>query len=90
MQSLTLLVDAHDLELQIESLTGAGYGEKRLVQRNAYRERDMETRAAAVELRVPTLRKGSHFPGFLEARRMAEKALTAVVQAPYGGLVSSL
>lgn len=27
----------------------------------------------------PKLRKGSYFPGFLEPRRMAEKALTAVI-----------
>jgi transposase-like protein len=36
-------------------------------------------RAGTVELRIPKLRKGCHFPGFLEPRRMAEKALTAVV-----------
>jgi transposase-like protein len=29
------------------------------------------------------LRKGSYFPGFLEPRRLAEKALTAVVQEAY-------
>jgi transposase-like protein len=33
-----------------------------------------------VELRIPRLRKGSYFAGFLEPRRMAEKALTAVIQ----------
>jgi putative transposase len=74
------------MELEVENLTGAGYGEKsaeRLVQRNGYRERDWETRAGAVELRIPKLRKGSYFPGFLEPRRMAEKALTAVVQEAY-------
>jgi transposase-like protein len=36
-----------------------------------------------VELRIPKLRKGSYFPGFLEPRRIAEKALTAVVQEAY-------
>ena len=68
------------MELEVESLAGAGYGEKsaeRLVQRNGYRDRDWETRAGTVELRIPKLRKGSYFPGFLEPRRMAEKALTA-------------
>ncbi len=73
-------------ELEVEDLTGAGYGEKspgRLIQRNGYRERDWETRAGTVELRIPKLRKGSYFPGFLEPRRMAEKALTAVVQEAY-------
>jgi putative transposase len=74
------------MELEVESLTGAGYGEKsaeRLVQRNGYRDRDWETRAGTVELRIPKLRKGSYFPAFLEPRRMAEKALTAVIQEAY-------
>ncbi len=31
----------------------------------------------------PKLRKGSYFPSFLEPRRMAEKALTAVIQEAY-------
>lgn len=31
------------------------------------RERDWETRAGTVELRIPKLRKGSYFPGFLES-----------------------
>ena len=39
--------------------------------------------AGTVELRIPKLRKGSYFPGFLEPRRMAEKALTAVIQEAY-------
>lgn len=74
------------MELEVGNLTGAGYGEKtreRLAQRNGYRDRDWETRAGTVELRVPKLRKGSYFPGFLEPRRMAEKALTAVIQEAY-------
>jgi len=72
------------MELEVGGLTGAGFGEKspeRLAQRNGYRERDWETRAGTVELRIPELRKGSYFPGFLEPRRMAEKALTAVISA---------
>jgi transposase-like protein len=66
------------MELEVESLTGAAYGAKsqeRVVQRNGYRDRSWETRAGTVELRISKLRKGSYFPGFLEPRRLAEKAL---------------
>ncbi len=36
-----------------------------------------------MELRIPKLRKGSCFPFFLEPRRLAEKALTEVIQEAY-------
>jgi putative transposase len=74
------------MALEVEALTGAEPGARtpdRLNQRNGYRDRDWETRAGTVELRIPKLRKGSYFPGFLEPRRMAEKALTAVIQEAY-------
>jgi transposase-like protein len=74
------------MELEVGSLTGAGHGERsaeRINHRNGYRERDWETRAGTVELRIPKLRRGSYYPCFLEPRRMAEKALTAVIQEAY-------
>ena len=74
------------MAVEVEGLTGAVHGERspdRLTHRNGYRERSWETRAGTVALKIPKLRKGSYFPGFLEPRRMAEKALTAVVQEAY-------
>ncbi len=69
------------MALEVEGLAGAAHGERspaRIAQRNGYRVR--ETRAGAVELKRPKRRKGSYRPGFPEPRRMAEKALTAVIR----------
>ena len=74
------------MELEVEARTGAAAGARspdRLNHRNGYRERPWETRAGRIELAIPKLRKGSYFPSFLEPRRTAEKALTAVIQEAY-------
>jgi putative transposase len=74
------------MELETETLCGAGYDEKsaeRLNSRNGFRERPWETRAGTVALKIPKLRQGSYYPAFLEPRRMAEKALAAVIQEAY-------
>ncbi len=55
------------MELEVEGLTGAAARQRnpdRLTHRNGYRDRDWETRAGTVELRIPKLRKGSYFPAF--------------------------
>src|SRR5450755_2496382 len=74
------------MELDVEGRCGAGYDEKsaeRLNSRNGFRDRTWDTRAGSVELKIPRLRQGSYFPEFLEPRRTAEKALTAVIQEAY-------
>src|SRR5436305_14227959 len=68
---------------EVEWLTGAARGARtpdRTNHRNGYRERGRETRAGRIGLAIPKLRKGSYFPPFLEPRRTAEQALTAVIQ----------
>ncbi|TYQ01419.1 UNVERIFIED_ORG: putative transposase [Zoogloea ramigera] len=74
------------MEMDVEALCQAAYGERsdeRINSRNGYRDRGYETRAGKVDLKIPKLRTGSYFPGFLEPRRTAEKALTAVIQEAY-------
>ena len=74
------------MEMDVEALCRAAYGERseeRINCRNGYRDRALETRAGTVDLKIPKLRSGSYFPGFLEPRRTAEKALTAVIQEAY-------
>ena len=74
------------MEAEVGARTGAAHGVRdpaRQVQRNGYRERAWETRVGRIDLAIPKLRKGSYFPSFLEPRRTAEKALTAVIQEAY-------
>jgi len=70
------------MDMDVESVCQAAYGERtveRANSRNGYRERQWDTRTGSVDLKIPKLRKGSYFPGFLEPRRTAEKALAAVI-----------
>lgn len=56
------------MELEVSDLTGAAHGGRspdRMVQRNGYRDRDWQTRAGTVELRIPKLWRGSYFQAFL-------------------------
>jgi len=74
------------MEMDAEGICAAAYGEHtpdRANSRNGYRERLWETRAGSVDLKIPKLRSGSYFPGFLEPRRTGEKALAAVIQEAY-------
>lgn len=57
--------------------------EDRLTQRNGYRSRTWETRAGALALKIPKLREGTYYPGFLEPRRRSERAIVSVVVQAY-------
>jgi putative transposase len=86
VRELLAFAAEHIMELEIEAKTGVPMGARspdRLNHRNGYRERAWDTRAGRVDLAIPKLRKGSYFPSFLEPRRTAEKALTAVIQEAY-------
>jgi putative transposase len=75
------------MEAEVTELTGAAKGERapdrRLTNRNGYRERRWDTRVGTLELAIPKVRDGSYFPSLLEPRRRAERALLAVVQEAY-------
>src|SRR5689334_21587554 len=80
------------MEADVEGLIGAGRHERtgeRTTYRNGYRDRTLETRLGALELRIPKLRQGSYFPPFLEPRRTSEKALVAVIQEAWISGVST-
>jgi transposase-like protein len=72
------------MESEVSELIGAELGERRpedrATYRNGYRGRRWDTRAGEIEPRIPKLRRGSYFPGFLQPRKRSEQALVAVVQ----------
>jgi putative transposase len=74
------------MELEVSQHLGAERyerGPERRGERNGHRERQWDTRVGTIELAVPRVRDGSFFPGLLEPRRRAERALLAVVQEAY-------
>ena len=48
-----------------------------------------DTRLSSLQLRIPKLRQGSYVPPFLEARKVSEKALIAVIQEAWIAGVST-
>jgi putative transposase len=75
------------MEAEVTKLTGVAHGERdperRLTNRNGYRERRWDTRVGTIDLAIPRVRDGSYFPSLLDPRRRAERALLAVVQEAY-------
>jgi len=72
---------------EADAMCGAPYGETspdRTNRRNGYRMRRWDTRAGSIDLRIPKLRAGSYFPGWLlDARRRSERAFIQVVAESY-------
>ncbi len=69
------------MEADVEGLIGAGRHERadgRTTWRNGHRDRSFDTRLGTLNLKVPKLRQGSYFPGFLEARKTSGQALVAL------------
>jgi transposase-like protein len=80
------------METDVEGVIGAGRHERsgeRTTYRNGYRDRTLDTRLGALQLRIPKLRQGSYFPPFLEPRKTSEKALVAVIQEAWVSGVST-
>ena len=80
------------MELEVSEQIGAERYQRspeRVTQRNGFRERTWETRVGEIPLRIPKLRQGVYYPGFLEPRRRTEQALVAVVQEAYIAGVST-
>jgi putative transposase len=73
------------LSVQADQVCGAEYGTTsvtRTNRRNGYR--DLDTHVGTVDVAVPKLRHGSHFPDrLLEHRTRVESALTSAVATAY-------
>jgi transposase-like protein len=83
LKEMAELVLQRLMEFEVDGVVGAGRHERsagRTTWRNGYRDRALETRLGTLDLRIPKLRQGSYFPGFLEPRKTTERALVAVIQ----------
>lgn len=80
------------MEADVDGLIGAGRHERsgeRSTWRNGYRDRSLDTRLGTLNLKIPKLRTGAYFPGFLEPRKTVEKALVSVIQEAWIAGVST-
>src|SRR3982074_2206068 len=78
------------MEIEVGALTGAGHGEKsatRVVQRNGYRDRDWETREAAITRLVGGIFLEQNAEGAVQrARYITLESLAPVGDDPIVGL----
>jgi transposase-like protein len=93
LRDAVALVVRELMEAEVQTLTGAGRGERsedRVTHLNGYRQRAWETRVGEIELAIPRTRSGpAYFPSFLEPRRRCEQAIVSVVMEAYVNGVST-
>jgi len=83
-----MLIEA-DVTEQIGAARYEHTGERK-THRNGHRPRKLDTRVGTLQLRIPKLRQGSYYPGWLlERQRPAEQALIAVIMEAYVNGVST-
>ena len=78
------------MEADVEGVIGAARYERsgeRATYRNGYRERGLDTRLGTLNLKIPKLRTGSYFPGFLDHRH--ERLLDGAPRLEEAGEVGS-
>jgi len=86
LRQMVQLMAQRLMELDVAARCGVAYDEKsaeRINRRNGDWERAGDTRTGSVALKIPKLCSDSYFPEFLEPRRTAKLALTAVIQEAY-------
>src|SRR4030081_948951 len=74
------------MELEVAHHLGAERYQRspdRQSERDGYHDRNWDTPVGTLELQVPRVRDGSFFPGLLEPRKRAERALVATVREAY-------
>jgi putative transposase len=79
------------MEANVEGLIGGAARHERsgeqIAYGNDYRDRSLDTRLGALQLRIPKQRQSSYFPPFLEPRKTSKKTPVAVIQeARMGGV----
>ncbi len=66
LREIIIFAAERPMEMEVGAKTGASFGERspgRLAKRDGYRDRDWETRAGLVELRVPKDAPLTRLPG---------------------------